>query len=226
MTTIAPDVSGQPAGEPQAVPTTYAGIRFRSRLEARWAWILDQFLRGRWEYEPRTFGWADRGYLPDFHVHLPDGRHVWLEVKPPLPFEELTRLGGDAFEYWIPGERVSAETGDAFVAVFGLPTVTDDPDVWGWRTWPNAVGQVALPWITRIQAGCREEILNPSSSGESYGESTWTPLCGRCIECVGFRAGRLRFRDDGTHYLWSGRERKAKKVQGSKRSDRRSAGSR
>ena len=34
-----------------ALPTKYAGIQFRSRLEARWAVFFDA-LKIKWEYEP------------------------------------------------------------------------------------------------------------------------------------------------------------------------------
>jgi hypothetical protein len=64
----------------QAIETRYAGCRFRSRLEARWAVFFDR-LGIRWEYEPQGFvvGWPPgRRYLPDFW--LPD-LHLWVEVK-------------------------------------------------------------------------------------------------------------------------------------------------
>lgn len=42
-------------------PTTYADVRFRSRLEARWAAFFD--LAGwKWEYEPLDL----KGWVPDF----------------------------------------------------------------------------------------------------------------------------------------------------------------
>ena len=61
-----------------AIPTTYSGHKFRSRLEARWAVFFDA-AGIRWIYEPEgiplPFGW----YLPDFI--LPE--HGWLiEIKP------------------------------------------------------------------------------------------------------------------------------------------------
>lgn len=70
------------------IETEYAGCRFRSRLEARWAVVLDA--KGlKWEYEPEGFETPCGRYLPDFRVTLapapgPDGlpHQVWLEVKP------------------------------------------------------------------------------------------------------------------------------------------------
>lgn len=65
----------------QAIETRYAGCRFRSRLEARWAVFFDR-LGVAWEYEPQGYmvGWSERPrpYLPDFW--LPAER-VWVEVK-------------------------------------------------------------------------------------------------------------------------------------------------
>ena len=59
----------------QAIPTTYRGQRFRSRLETRWAITLDHY-----GYE-RVYGPAvetDVPYLPDFWLPRFD---AYLEVK-------------------------------------------------------------------------------------------------------------------------------------------------
>lgn len=67
---------------PAAIETSYAGHRFRSRLEARWAVAFDA-LGERWQYEPQGYtikmpvGPAEQ-YLPDFYL---PGRRVWVEVK-------------------------------------------------------------------------------------------------------------------------------------------------
>lgn len=98
------------ADQPQrikAIETRYAGCRFRSRLEARWAVFFDT-LGIRWEYEPQGFDFPDMSgifgndslftgrvmYLPDFW--LPENE-VWVEVKGPKPTEDdcrkVMRLG-------------------------------------------------------------------------------------------------------------------------------------
>jgi hypothetical protein len=62
-----------------SIPTTYNGIRFRSRLEARWAAYFD--FRGdiKWDYEPLEMP----GWIPDFSMHLPIFDKPFLaEVKP------------------------------------------------------------------------------------------------------------------------------------------------
>lgn len=63
----------------RALPTEFRGVRFRSRMEARWAVFL-QSLGVPWEYEPEGFDLGEGvWYLPDFW--LPRER-IWIEVKP------------------------------------------------------------------------------------------------------------------------------------------------
>lgn len=63
----------------RGLPTVYGGVRFRSRLEARWSYQLSA-ADLRWEYEPRRFLLSGgRRYTPDFH--LPD-HDLWIEIKP------------------------------------------------------------------------------------------------------------------------------------------------
>lgn len=59
----------------RGIPTSYAGTRFRSRLEGRWAAFFD-LLGWRWVYEPfDTAGW-----IPDFLI---DGAAPFLvEIGP------------------------------------------------------------------------------------------------------------------------------------------------
>jgi hypothetical protein len=64
----------------QAIETIYAGYRFCSRLEARWAVFFDQ-LSIRWEYESQGYVINGRPYLPDFKLFLPDNRTIFAEVK-------------------------------------------------------------------------------------------------------------------------------------------------
>ncbi|GHD37419.1 hypothetical protein [Nocardiopsis kunsanensis] len=59
------------------IETRYAGHRFRSRLEARWAVFFDH-LGIPWEYEPQGYLVDGKPYLPDFY--LPTSG-LWVEVK-------------------------------------------------------------------------------------------------------------------------------------------------
>lgn len=62
----------------KAIETVYAGYRFRSRLEARWAVFFDT-LNIHYEYEPQGYDLGEHGrYLPDFW--LPQVK-MWAEVK-------------------------------------------------------------------------------------------------------------------------------------------------
>lgn len=62
-----------------AIETYYAGHRFRSRLEARWAIVFDN-LGVKWEYEPQGYRVGEQGrpYLPDFYL---PSLGWWVEVK-------------------------------------------------------------------------------------------------------------------------------------------------
>lgn len=64
------------------IETTYHGVLFRSRLEARWAAFFDG-LGWPWEYEP----FDAEGYIPDFA--LMGERPVAVEVKPAATIKEL-----------------------------------------------------------------------------------------------------------------------------------------
>ena len=65
-----------------AIRTTYNGVRFRSRLEAKWACVFDR-LGWRWEYEPFDLD----GYIPDFILLGADP--VLVEVKPAVSTGKL-----------------------------------------------------------------------------------------------------------------------------------------
>ena len=71
-----------------ARPTTYRGIRMRSRLEARFAADLDATGGVEWIYEPRAYANAHGQYLPDFQVLTYDGtpmtQGLFFEVRPTL----------------------------------------------------------------------------------------------------------------------------------------------
>lgn len=74
----------------KARPTTYRGIPMRSRLEARFAATLDEFVAAvnvdggdvRWEYEPRAFANERGQYLPDFAIYTEVGTNWFIEVRP------------------------------------------------------------------------------------------------------------------------------------------------
>lgn len=61
--------------EIEAIPTDYAGVRFRSKLEATWARFFD-VIGLAWEYEPCQM----EGWWPDFLIG-----GWWLAEVKPLP---------------------------------------------------------------------------------------------------------------------------------------------
>lgn len=60
-----------------AIETHYAGCRFRSRLEARWAVFFDT-LGIAWQYEPQGYELPSGRYLPDFFL---PSINSWYEIK-------------------------------------------------------------------------------------------------------------------------------------------------
>lgn len=72
----------------KAIPTTYRGTPFRSRLEAQWAEFFD--VAGiAWQYEPEGYTNGPTRYLPDFWLpmalHRCKAPGVFFEVKPSSP---------------------------------------------------------------------------------------------------------------------------------------------
>lgn len=68
----------------QALETQYAGHRFRSRLEARWALFFDQ-VGIKWEYEPEGYKLSNgECYLPDFWLPGFNDKEkgTYVEAKP------------------------------------------------------------------------------------------------------------------------------------------------
>ncbi|MGO7130384.1 hypothetical protein AB9E06_05920 [Rhizobium leguminosarum] len=61
------------------LPTTYKGVDYRSRTEARWGVFFD-VLGVSFHYEPEKFTLSDgQWYLPDFYI---DDWQAFIEVKP------------------------------------------------------------------------------------------------------------------------------------------------
>lgn len=78
----------------KAIETAYAGCRFRSRTEARWAVFFDA-LGLTWEYEKEGFELPSGRYLPDFW--LPD-LGGWIEVKGTWPTSAERKLISELME--------------------------------------------------------------------------------------------------------------------------------
>ena len=71
-----------------AIPTTYAGTRYRSRLEARYACLFD--LCGlSYEYEALDLAGPKRAYIADFLVDIPAGLTLLWECKPAITRQDF-----------------------------------------------------------------------------------------------------------------------------------------
>ena len=96
--------------ELKALETVYKGYRFRSRLEARWAFFFTE-IGWKWKYEPEGFNLEDGDYyLPDFY--LPDiCKGTWFEVKAERPNEREERVA----------QKLACASGEFVAVAFGDP---------------------------------------------------------------------------------------------------------
>lgn len=90
----------------KAIETTYSGVRFRSRAEARWAFFLN-YLSIPWKYEHEGFELQSGRYVPDFWLPTVNGG-TWLEIKGQDPTET---------ECLLATELMAATQHDVFIAV-------------------------------------------------------------------------------------------------------------
>ncbi len=69
------------------IPTIYNGIKYRSRLEARWAFFFDS-IGFEYVYEPEGIEWQGTRYLVDFWLPVVK---MFAEVKPTWITDEEDR---------------------------------------------------------------------------------------------------------------------------------------
>lgn len=128
----------------EAKPATYKGIRFRSRLEVRWAIFFDH-LRVPYQYEPRNFKLGNLWYLPDFYLPR---LCVWVEIKGQTPTElELRKAGMLTVA---TAENVLLFAGKCWFGTPGYVFTTDN------QASPSAVAYRAVPdvhWCRCPQCG-------------------------------------------------------------------------
>jgi hypothetical protein len=109
-----------------AIQTNYAGCRFRSRLEARWAVFFDA-MGIPWEYEPQGYTLSDgKNYLPDF---LLTECGTWVEVKGNAQDADPALLQLAAAD--LPRIKHRGEHGPKLLILGPIPTPTDVGD-YGW----------------------------------------------------------------------------------------------
>lgn len=108
----------------RGIETVYAGTRFRSRLEARWAAFFDR-IDWKWTYEP----FDAAGYIPDFAIHGP--QPLLVEVKPAVTEDE----------YWGPLGRVEVAVKGHWahdILILGADPLSSLPNLEGEYHWPPA----------------------------------------------------------------------------------------
>ncbi|MFB7440204.1 hypothetical protein ACFC01_17905 [Streptomyces mirabilis] len=140
----------------KAIETRYAGCRFRSRLEARWAVFFDQ-LGITWEYEPQGYivGPERVPYLPDFW--LPE-LGLWVEVKG--SHEQLDRDFGTLLSAmdWgmgLPNTEESLRTSSGGILLLGpVPAV--------------GPGYMAVHSVLRHHQGVYRVYLRFDSTGQEH----------------------------------------------------------
>jgi hypothetical protein len=117
----------------QAIETRYAGCRFRSRLEARWAVFFDA-LHIEWQYEVEGYVLPDgTRYLPDFW--LPN-LGVLIEVKGEDPTREEIEKARLIAESVHPIAIFSGPPSRTGVGTLFCNDVTDDSGGSGeWDVW-------------------------------------------------------------------------------------------
>jgi hypothetical protein len=119
--------TGTPAGAgrrvlPTGIPTRYAAINFRSRLEAKWAAFFDA-CGWRWQYEPLDLD----GWIPDFAIGW---KPTLVEVK---PFFHAHQFDDALAKVIGSGHR------DPVVLLGAGPRLVDDELALGWlaEPWSN-----------------------------------------------------------------------------------------
>jgi hypothetical protein len=100
------------------IPTIYAGISFRSRLEASYAATFDS-IGLRWQYEPEGYVLSDgTWYLPDFYL---SSARAWLEVKGDHE-ERISKVERFAADLWESAGQPDYDSPDApMVILAGSP---------------------------------------------------------------------------------------------------------
>lgn len=147
-----------------ARPTTYRGIRMRSRLEAGFAQWLDQ-LGCTWEYEPECFADETGQYLPDFLVRdvqllAPVLRYdLYVEVKPTADVHDAIALLDGPMSRIFASHPFPETPQPAFDGYGGVLTAVVS-EALGGRRGPGA----AQLFVARLRGG-RIDLLTPARIG-------------------------------------------------------------
>jgi hypothetical protein len=109
----------------RAIQTRYAGCRFRSRLEARWAVFFDA-MGIPWQYESQGYYIGGRTYLPDFYL---TECATWVEVKGDEGELDHSLMLAGAER--LPAGRPKGERGPRLLILGPIPEAPSQGDL-GW----------------------------------------------------------------------------------------------
>lgn len=165
----------------QVIPTTYNGIRFRSRIEARWAVFYDA-LGIPWQYEQEGYK-LDGGlcYLPDFSLtdFMSAGHRAFIEIKGGYPTadeiskaEALVAATYDVLFIFYVGVDVSPDQqGNDSALCIGPHGIIDSQFWWCQCRHCETVGIQWQGHADRLHCGCHIE------RGEDHIQGHDTPPC-------------------------------------------------
>ena|SRR6266481_5389845 len=120
-----------------AIETIYKGYKFRSRLEARWAVLMDEFYayyksRGldeilwefKWQYESEGYDLPSGRYLPDFWIagvvfHEVKPENMWIDAQRYCSQESFS-IGNLPRELQLAKE-LTIVTGKTIIVSYGDP---------------------------------------------------------------------------------------------------------
>ncbi len=173
------------------IQTEYAGYRFRSRLEARWA-VFFGSLGLKWEYEPNAYKLPGGSYLPDFFVHIQDGGKraegmgwetsvygYWVEIKGAPPTVLDIRLL----------HELQNATGHRAAMMWGLP----DSREW-WETFygaKDAVKRSNGDRATTFFNNCvRSDHAGRTEAERQFCRHTYMAHAVKCAKSARFENGR------------------------------------
>lgn len=158
------------------------GLMFRSRIEAKWAWMFE-FLGWKWDYEPFDLG----GYIPDFLLTFDHGDRIHqclVEVK-----SEMTLAGLQSHE-----EKIEA---CGFMDLSGLNPIDSDKDL------------IILGGSLILSGHQRDDVFSPGVICDGYA-GTFDHIrmfscreCGKIsfCSCTGWFHCRVSGCYDGDHHL-------------------------
>lgn len=114
------------------ITTEYAGCRFRSRLEARWAVFFD-VAQIRWDYEVEGYTLPSGArYLPDFYL---PSCGTWIEVKGDAARINWSLLHEAAVNLpQPPRSQLNGENGPVLMLLGPIPRPLTIGD-YGWMGW-------------------------------------------------------------------------------------------